>query len=104
MKFSIRDFCSKCEGTADLVTFPGEILNGKLHFLYRVYFWYPSISSSITIQETISVLANFHSVMLHIMLYTLYKRFCDTEIRLYNISYLMKAFRLFVLIPSGGSL
>ena len=28
LKFSIKDFCSKC----DLVTFTEEILNGKLHF------------------------------------------------------------------------
>ena len=32
MKYSIKDFFSKCE-TADLVTFIEEILNGKLHFL-----------------------------------------------------------------------
>ena len=39
MKFSIKDFFSKCDQiqrnphkTADLVTFPEEILNGKLHF------------------------------------------------------------------------
>ena len=29
MKFSVKDFFSKC----DLVTFTEEILNGKLHFL-----------------------------------------------------------------------
>ena len=36
MKFSIKDFFSKCDqirSTADLVTFTGEILNGKLHVL-----------------------------------------------------------------------
>ena len=35
MKFSIKDFFSKCfpQETADLVTFTEEILNGKLHFL-----------------------------------------------------------------------
>ena len=40
MKFSINDFFSKCDQIcsflqfpADLVTFPEEILNGKLHFL-----------------------------------------------------------------------
>ena len=38
MKFSIKDFFSKCDQippqkTADLVTFTAEILNGKLHFL-----------------------------------------------------------------------
>ena len=36
MKFSIKDFSSKCDQTAkaaDLVTFTGEILNGTLHFL-----------------------------------------------------------------------
>ena len=32
-KFSIKDFSSKCDQTADLVTFTGEILNAKLHFL-----------------------------------------------------------------------
>ena len=32
MKFSIKDFFSKCE-TADLVTFTEKILHGKLHFL-----------------------------------------------------------------------
>ena len=41
MKFSIKDFFSKCEnvkssGTADLVTFTEKILNGKLHFLCNV--------------------------------------------------------------------
>ena len=37
MKFSNKDFSSKCDQiskTADLVTFTGEILNGKLHFLW----------------------------------------------------------------------
>ena len=40
MKFSIKDSFSKCglqtklQETVDLVTFPEEILNGKLHFLY----------------------------------------------------------------------
>ena len=34
MKFSIKDFFSKCDQfSADLVTFTEEILNGKLHFL-----------------------------------------------------------------------
>ena len=37
MKFSIKDFFSKCDQicktTADLVTFTEEILNGKFHFL-----------------------------------------------------------------------
>ena len=38
MKFSIKDFFSKCDQnlvtfTEDLVTFTEEILNGKLHFL-----------------------------------------------------------------------
>ena len=35
MKFSIKDFFRKWDqdGTADLVTFTEEILNGKLHFL-----------------------------------------------------------------------
>ena len=37
MKFSIKDFFSKCDqirkGTADLVTFTEEIRNGKHHFL-----------------------------------------------------------------------
>ena len=34
MKFSIKDFFSKCEQeTADFVTFTEEILNGKFHFL-----------------------------------------------------------------------
>ena len=35
MKFSIKDFFSKCDQirrTADTVTFTEEILNGKLHF------------------------------------------------------------------------
>ena len=36
MKFSIKDFFSKCDHnpqeTADLVTFTEEIVNGKLHF------------------------------------------------------------------------
>ena len=37
MKFSVKDFFSKCDQTcsfpAVLVTFTEEILNGKLHFL-----------------------------------------------------------------------
>ena len=36
MKFSIKDFFSKCDqirNTVDLVTFTEEILNAKLHFL-----------------------------------------------------------------------
>ena len=41
MKFSIKDFFSKC----DLVTFTEEILNGKLHFLCSVRPPYFSISS-----------------------------------------------------------
>ena len=37
MKFSIKDFVSKCDQeTADLVTFAEEVHNGKLHFLYSV--------------------------------------------------------------------
>ena len=44
MKFSIKDFSSKCynpQHTADLVAFTGEILNGKLPFLCsaRVKVW-----------------------------------------------------------------
>ena len=38
MKFSIKDFFSKCDQIpADLVTFTEEILNGKLHFLCDDY-------------------------------------------------------------------
>ena len=40
MKFSVKDFFSKCDksaGTADLVTFTEEILSGKLHFLCSVW-------------------------------------------------------------------
>ena len=36
MKFSIKDFSNKCDKICrklDLVTFTGEIFNGKLHFL-----------------------------------------------------------------------
>ena len=40
MKFSIKDFFSKCDQirqeTADLFTFTKEILNRKLHFLCSV--------------------------------------------------------------------
>ena len=40
MKFSIKDFFSKCNQirrfSADLVTFTEEILNGRLHFLCSV--------------------------------------------------------------------
>ena len=40
MKFSIKDFFSKCvnvtKSAADLVTFTEEILNRKLHFLCSV--------------------------------------------------------------------
>ena len=36
MKFSIKDSLSKCD-TADLVTFTEEIIDGKLHFLYKEY-------------------------------------------------------------------
>ena len=41
MKFSIKDFFSKCDPSpqfpADLVTFTEDILNGKLHFLCSVW-------------------------------------------------------------------
>ena len=40
MKFSIKDFFSKCDqmrSPEDLVTFTKEILNGKLHFLCSEY-------------------------------------------------------------------
>ena len=33
MKFSIKDFFSKCDKTADLVIFTEKIHSGKLHFL-----------------------------------------------------------------------
>ena len=38
MKFSIKDFFSKCfpQETADLVTFTEEILNGKLYFFRAI--------------------------------------------------------------------
>ena len=39
MKFSIKDFFSKCDQIRrklDLVTFTEEIVNGKLHFLCSV--------------------------------------------------------------------
>ena len=44
MKFSIKDFFSKCDQirSADLVTFTEEILNGKIHFLYSAYYFWPS--------------------------------------------------------------
>ena len=35
-KFSIKDFFSKCDQTADLFTFTEEVLDGKLHFLCSV--------------------------------------------------------------------
>ena len=42
MKFSIKDFFSKCEQTMqfplDLVTFTEEILYRKLHFLFSITF------------------------------------------------------------------
>ena len=41
IKFSIEDFFSKCDQIRSIlliwVTFTGEILNGKLHFLGNVY-------------------------------------------------------------------
>ena len=37
MRFSIKDFPSKCWNLADFVTFTDEILNGKLHFLCSVW-------------------------------------------------------------------
>ena len=40
MKFSMKDFFSKCDrihrNLRNLVTFTAEVLNGKLHFLYSV--------------------------------------------------------------------
>ena len=36
MKFSLKDFFSKCGETADLATFTKKIRNGKLHFLRGV--------------------------------------------------------------------
>ena len=35
IKFSINNFFSKSDQIADLVTFTGEILNGKLHFFVQ---------------------------------------------------------------------
>ena len=43
MKFSIKDFFSKCKqirSFLDLLTFTEEILNGKLHFLCSVSLFY----------------------------------------------------------------
>ena len=37
MEFSIKDLFSKCEETADFVTFTEEIYNGKLLFFCAVY-------------------------------------------------------------------
>ena len=37
MRFSIKDFSSKCWNPADFVTFTDEILNGKLDFLCSVW-------------------------------------------------------------------
>ena len=36
MKFSTKDFFSKCDFDCDLIAFTGEINNGKLHFLCSV--------------------------------------------------------------------
>ena len=36
IKFSTKDFFSKCDQPADFVSITGEILNGKLHFLCSV--------------------------------------------------------------------
>ena len=47
MKFSIKDFFSKCDQIrsflflADLGTFTEEILNRKLHFLYSASYPHP---------------------------------------------------------------
>ena len=50
IQFSIRDFFSKCDQIpqfpADLVTFPEEISDGKVHFLCCVVFltWHAKFS------------------------------------------------------------
>ena len=49
MKFSIKDFFSKC----DLVTFTEEILNGELHFLCNDY---------LILSETKSVFSQFNTI------------------------------------------
>ena len=50
MKFSIKDFFSKCvqipQETADLVAFTEEILNGKLHFLCSVISYLRGLATS----------------------------------------------------------
>ena len=43
MKIFIKDFFSKCDQTADLVTFTEEILNRKLHFLCSdIFYFFPN--------------------------------------------------------------
>ena len=49
MKFSIKDFFSKC----DLVTFTEEILNGELHFLCNDY---------LILSETKSAFSQFNTI------------------------------------------
>ena len=34
MKFSIKDFFSKCDQIRSFLTFTEEVFNGKLHFLH----------------------------------------------------------------------
>ena len=58
MKFSMEDFSSKCDQIpADLVTFPEEILHGKLQFLYnkeilkRFYTLRRTVNDSLCTQE-----------------------------------------------------
>ena len=53
MKFSIKDLSSKC-GPADLVTFNGEILNGKLHFLCSVKPKFNVLKSELRVSKNVT--------------------------------------------------
>ena len=66
MKFSTKDFFSKCDQicrkleTADLVTFTEDILNGKIHF-FAVGFWQMQENFG---QDKIPVLLKSSNVMI----------------------------------------
>ena len=62
MKFSIKDFSSKCDQIADLVTFTEKILNGKLHFL---------CSANVRFAERLICVLSFHS-RIHLWIFSVF--------------------------------
>ena len=72
MKFSIKDFFSKCNQIRrKLVTFTKETLNGKLHFLYSVSIQNFFLILGILSVKTLMLPALFRSLAIAFLLYIL---------------------------------